>query len=290
MPSVSPRAAPTAKLGIIAGGGDLPGRLVEACRSSGRPCFVLAYKGMGDIDSVTPDAWADIGKVGDTFALLQDAGCGEVVLAGPIRRPKLSALRLDKRGRAMLAKIARVWGRDDALLSLVVSELESEGFRVVGADDVLSDLLANAGPLGELSPDAQATIDIEIGVKVIAALGTLDIAQAVVVQQGRVLGIEAAEGTDALIERCAPLQSDDGPRAVLVKLRKPGQERRVDLPTIGGATIMRAADAGFAGIAIESQGTLVMDLNSVVASADRRRLFVVAISPNWPEPDKSLVS
>ena len=273
------------KLGIIAGGGELPGRLEVACRAGGRDRFVLAFNGVGSIESVTPDAWVDIGRVGDTFALLHEAKCEEVVLAGPIRRPKLSALRLDKRGRSMLAKFTRVWGRDDALLSLIVNELEDEGFRVVGADDVLGELLASEGPLGRLVPDEQAAADIELGVRVIAALGTLDIAQAVVVQQGRVLGIEAAEGTDALIERCAHLQVDDGPHAVLVKLQKPGQERRVDLPTIGAATVVRAAAAGFAGIAIESGGTLVMDQRAVVESADKAGLFVVAITPNWPSMD-----
>ena len=185
----------------------------------------------------------------------------------------------------MFAKIARVWGRDDALLSLIVNELEDEGFRVVGADDVLGDLLVEAGPLGRLVPTPQAAADIDIGVKVIAALGALDIAQAVVIQHGRVLGIEAAEGTDALIDRCAALQSSEWPGAVLVKLRKPGQERRVDLPAIGAPTIARAADAGFVGIAIESAGTLVMDRGAVISSADQRGLFVIAISPDWSELD-----
>ena len=285
MRSANQRAAPAPKLGIIAGGGELPGRLVEACRTRDRANFVLAYNGVGEVESVTPDAWVDIGKVGETFALLHDAQCKEVVLAGPIRRPKLSALRLDKRGGAMFAKIARVWGRDDALLSLIVNELEDEGFRVVGADDVLGDLLVEAGPLGRLVPTPQAAADIDIGVKVIAALGALDIAQAVVIQHGRVLGIEAAEGTDALIDRCTALQSSEWPGAVLVKLRKPGQERRVDLPAIGAPTIARAADAGFVGIAIESAGTLVMDRGAVISSADQRGLFVIAISPDWSELD-----
>ena len=281
MRSASQRVTPALKLGIIAGGGELPGRLVDACRAAGRDRFVLAYNGVGSVDSVTPDAWVDIGRVGDTFARLHDASCEEVVLAGPIRRPKLSALRLDRRGRAMLAKVARVWGRDDALLSVIVGELEEEGFHVVGADEVLGELLASEGPLGRFAPNQKAISDIELGVSVIAALGALDIAQAVVVQGGRVLGIEAAEGTDALIGRCASLQAEDEDRAVLVKIQKPGQERRVDLPAIGVATVTRAANAGFAGIAIESNGTLVMDREAVIDSADKHGLFVVAISPDW---------
>ncbi len=280
MQSANQKTAPTAKLGIIAGGGDLPGRLVDACRAGGRDSFVLAYRGVGEVASVVPDAWVDIGRVGDTFSALHEAACEEVVLAGPIRRPKLSALRFDKRGRAMFGKLARVWGRDDALLSLVVSELESEGFRVVGADDVLRELLATEGPFGRHTPNQRAAEDIALGVEVIAALGALDIGQAVVVQGGRVLGIEAAEGTDALIDRCGELKVDDEAQPVLVKLQKPGQERRVDLPAVGAATVVRAASAGFAGIAIESGGTLVMDREALVDSADELGLFVVAIAPD----------
>ncbi len=279
MPSASRKVAPTAKLGIIAGGGDLPGRLVDACRARGRDTFVLAYRGVGEVKSVTPDAWVDIGRIGDTFAALHSAACDEVVLAGPIQRPKLSVLKLDKRGRAILGKLARVWGRDDALLSLIVDELEGQGFRVVGADDVLCELLAAEGPLGRLTPDQQAKEDIELGMKVITALGALDIAQAVVVQAGRVLGIEAAEGTDPLIDRCGNLKADDRVKPVLVKLQKPGQERRVDMPAVGPATVMRAAAAGFAGIAIESDGTLVMDREALVERADKLGLFVIAITP-----------
>lgn len=280
MRSASPGTAPTARLAIIAGGGDLPGRLVAACRDSGRDSFVLAYRDVGEVDSVVPDAWIDIGRVGDTFAALRAAACEEVVLAGPIRRPKLSTLKLDRRGRAMLGRLTRAWGRDDALLSVIVAELESEGFRVVGADDVLGDLLAKEGPLGRLVPDGRATADIAVGVEVLAALGALDIGQAVVVQGGRVLGIEAAEGTDALIDRCAELRSDDEARPVLVKLPKAGQERRVDLPAVGVTTVMRAAAAGFAGIAIQSGAALVVDREALVTRADELGLFVIAIAPD----------
>ena len=165
------------------------------------------------------------------------------------------------------------------MLSLIVKELEGQGFRVVGADDVLRELLAAKGPLGRLNPDEAAKEDIELGVKVIAALGTLDIAQGVVVQAGRVLGIEAAEGTDKLIDRCGELKADDRVKPVLVKLQKPGQERRVDMPAVGPATAIRAAAAGFAGIAIESGGTLVMDREALVERADKLGLFVIAIAP-----------
>jgi DUF1009 family protein len=133
--------------------------------------------------------------------------------------------------------------------------------------------------LGRHVPDAAAAADIALAAKAIAALGALDVGQAAVAQQGRVLGIEAAEGTDALIARAALYRSEEGARPVLVKLQKPEQERRVDLPTIGIKTVAQCADAGFAGIAIEAHATLVMGKAEVVAEADRRGLFVVAIPP-----------
>jgi DUF1009 family protein len=268
-----------AKLGIIAGGGELPGRLVAACRAQARPTFVLSFNGVAAVESVTPDAWVDIGAIGRTFALLKEAGCADVVLAGPIKRPRLRDLKLDQRGRGLLGRLMTAWGGDNSLLSLIVGEFEREGFRVVGAEDVLGELVVPPGPLGRHVPDAAAAADIALAAKAIAALGALDVGQAAVAQQGRVLGIEAAEGTDALIARAALYRSEEGARPVLVKLQKPEQERRVDLPTIGIKTVAQCADAGFAGIAIEAHATLVMGKAEVVAEADRRGLFVVAIPP-----------
>ena len=109
------------------------------------------------------------------------------------------------------------------------------------------------------------------------ALGALDIGQAVIVQQGHVLGVEAAEGTDRLIERCAGLRLD-GEGGVLVKIAKPGQERRIDLPTIGTATVAAAAAAGLRGIAVEAGGALVVDPDRLAAAADEAGLFVIAIA------------
>jgi DUF1009 family protein len=161
-------------------------------------------------------------------------------------------------------------------LSAVIKEMESEGFRVVGADTLLGQALATAGPFGRLRPDAQAERDIAHGLAVAKRLGTLDIGQSVVVQQGLVLGVEAIEGTDALLARCAGLRRA-GPGGVLVKVAKPGQERRADLPTIGTRTIARAHEAGLRGVAVEAGSTIVIDREGVVMAADRAGLFVVGI-------------
>ena len=236
-------------LGIIAGGGPLPGLIARACKGEGREVLVIAFEGETDPETCVgvPHRWLGLGAVGALLKALRQASCREVVLAGSIRRPSLSSLKVDLRGMRLMGRIARAKTKgDDALLSLVIAELEDEGFIVVGADDLIAALCAPAGAIGKRTPDENAERDIAVGIEAARALGAQDIGQAVVVQAGRVLGVEGVEGTDGLIERCAALQ-EGGPGAVLVKVKKPGQERRADLPTIGADTIERLAEAGFRG-------------------------------------------
>ena len=220
--------------------------------------------------------WVSLGAVNRTITLLHEAGVEEVVLAGAVARPSLRNMRLDGRARKLLMGIATAAG-DNSLLSLLVKELEGEGFRVVGVDDILTDLRAPLGSIGSFAPDQDAWADIAVAARAVRALGALDIGQAAIAQQGEVLGVEAAEGTDALLARCADL-SRDGPGGVLVKLSKPGQERRADLPTIGPHTVEGARRAGLRGIAVEAANSLVVDRAEVAAAADAAGLFVVGIS------------
>jgi hypothetical protein len=273
--------APSPSLGIIAGGGALPGRIAQACKASGRPFFLIAFEGFTEPAACQGVAhkWLKLGAVGALLRALKDAGCKEVVMAGPIKRPSLSSLKLDFRGIALLTKLNRVLGQgDNALLSLLVRELEREGFRVIGVDSLLHDALMPVGVMGAVAPDEAAWRDIRLGMEVARSLGAADVGQAAIVQQGVVLGVEAIEGTDALIERCRALRRE-GQGGVLVKMKKPGQERRADLPTIGPRTVEQAAAAGLCGIAAEAGGALVIDRPQMVAEADRRGLFVVGIAP-----------
>jgi len=265
-------------LGIIAGGGSLPRRVIDSCRAAGRDVFVLALEGGAEPATVAgvPHAWCRLGAAAAGLALLRANGVGELVLAGAVRRPSLASLRPDWRAARLFARIGYRALGDDGLLSAVVKELEAEGFRVVGADQLLSVALVPEGPLGALCPDPQAEADIARGLVVARALGAVDIGQAVVVQQGLVLGVEAIEGTDALIERCGRLQRE-GPGGVLVKVEKPGQERRADRPVVGLGTVAAAAAAGLRGIAIEAGATIVLDRDEVARAADTAGLFIVAV-------------
>lgn len=266
------------KLGIIAGQGELPSRIIEACREAGREFFVVAIEGQADPESVagTPHMWSRLGAADTAFAKLREVAAEEVVLAGAVRRPSLGALRPDLRTARFLARLARSALGDDGLLSAVVKEFEEAGFRVVGPDDILGSMVAETKTYGRNAPDVLAESDIETGVRVARALGALDIGQAVIVQQGIILGVEAIEGTDRLIARCGALRRE-GSGGVLVKLKKPGQERRVDLPTIGPRTVAAAAAAGLRGIAVEAGGSLIVDPAAVAAKADETGLFVVGI-------------
>jgi DUF1009 family protein len=223
-----------------------------------------------------PHAWIRLGAAGRGIELLREAGVEELVLAGAVRRPSLAALRPDRWTALFLARVGAAAFGDDGLLRSLVKRLEDEGFKVVAPTDVLDGLLATEGVYGSIKPDAAALVDIERGVAAARAVGALDIGQAAVVQQGVVLGVEAIEGTDALVARAGALRRE-GPGGVLVKVKKPGQETRVDLPVIGVNTIENAAAAGLRGIAVEAGAALVVDRAAVVAAADRAGLFVVGI-------------
>lgn len=269
-------AAP--KLGIVAGGGTLPALLVNACRQSDRDYFLLAIEGFADpaLMADNPHAWIRLGEAGKGMKLLREQGIADLVLAGGVRRPGLKELRPDMKTMAFFAKLGKAWIGDDSLLSAAVRALEEEGFRVVGPDSLLDGHLAVAGPYGEVSPDDDARADIDRGLAAVRQLGALDIGQAAIVQQGIVLGVEGAEGTDQLIRRCAALHRD-GPGGVLVKARKPGQERRVDLPTIGGQTVGAAIDSRLRGIAFEAGGVFVFDRDEAVRLANQAGLFIFGV-------------
>ncbi|MCW2249168.1 DUF1009 family protein [Azospirillum fermentarium] len=266
------------KLGILAGGGDLPARLAAAVRANGREVFVVAFDGHTDPASVVglPHLWSRFGAAGAIISRLKAEGVSELVFAGPVRRPSLGDLLPDWWTARFLARVgARALG-DDGLLRAVAGALEDEGFRVVGLHDILNDLPTLPGRVGTLEPDEAARGDIARGIEVARGLGLLDVGQGCVVQQGIVLAVEAVEGTDAMLDRCGPLRRP-GSGGVLVKVKKPQQDTRLDLPTIGVRTVEKAAAAGLAGIAVEAGGTLMVDRAGVAAAADRLGLFVVGV-------------
>ncbi len=267
------------KLGIIAGNGSLPASLIRACQQSGRPFCVVALKGHANSELLPagiPVKWIRLGAVGTGFAEMKRQKVQDIVLIGGVRRPSVKELCPDLRGLKFFAKVGMKALGDDGLLRAVIEEIESEGFKVVGIDEIMPSLLAGAGTMGKHKPTKEDKVDIERGIQVAKALGQVDVGQAVIVQQGLVLSVEGIEGTGSLIARTASLKRK-GEGGVLVKVAKPTQERRIDLPTIGPDTVRSMAAAGFKGIAVEAGSVLVAEAQKTVALADELGIFLEGV-------------
>jgi hypothetical protein len=273
------------KLGIFAGGGALPRQLAETCQSAGRPYTILALQGFADMDMrAHPHHWVGLGEAGKAISLLKSEGAEDIVFCGKVQRPNWSDIKVDWGGMKLLPRLALAGARgDDALLAFIVKEMEGHGFRVVGPDQVLSDLLAQSGLWTTDAPNDDDAKDIARGQEVVAALGKLDIGQGAVISRGLVLAVEAAEGTDQMLARVSELPAEflgvpNQRRGVFVKMSKPGQERRIDLPTVGIETVRRCAAAGLKGIAVEAGGALVLDRDAMVRIAQEHGMFILGFS------------
>jgi DUF1009 family protein len=269
------------KLGLIAGGGGLPLAIAQACREAGRSLFVVRLKGMAG-DALAGFEGADIGlaELGRCVRALRRAGCGSVCFAGLVRRPAdFSALKPDLAAlRHMPDIIAAARGGDDALLRAVLRVFEKEGFRIEGVGEAGAALLLGQGSLGARQPGEQDAADMDVALEAARRLGLTDAGQAAIARDGRVLALEDQGGTDTLLARCAAPADGAGRRSgVLAKAPKPRQDRRIDLPTIGVATLERAAAAGLAGVVGEAGAVLVVDKPAVRAAADRLGLFVAGV-------------
>ena len=271
----------TTPLGIIAGSGPLPAHVAGAAKAAGRTVFIIGLDGHAEpaLLAPFPHAFMRMGSAARMLALLREKGCRDLVLVGPVKRPSFRDLRPDAEGMRLLGRIGRAaFAGDDGLLKAVIRVLSEEGFRVLGAHEVLGGLIGRAGLLTKTAPDDQAKSDIARGIAVCRALGSADVGQGCVVQAGIVLAVEAVEGTDAMLSRCGSL-AWPGPGGVLVKLVKPGQDRRADLPTIGEQTVRGAAAAGLRGLAFEGGGTIIMDREAMIAAADAAGFFILGLGP-----------
>jgi len=273
------------KIGLIAGGGGLGLTLARHCLAVGRPLFVIRLKGFApsELDGFEGE---DVGlaELGKGFRALRSAGCQAVCFAGKIDRPDMRRLRPDRRGLAALPGALMAARRgDDALLSFLIGEFEKEGFVIEGPQQVMDELVLSLGPQGRHAPSAENLADVLRALEVARAIGRLDVGQGAVCCDGLILAVEAQEGTDAMLRRVASLPSTirgapGSPRGALAKACKPGQELRIDLPTIGPATIQSAANAGLAGVAGEEGHALIVDRQATGALADALGLFIFGVS------------
>ncbi|PYD83509.1 UDP-2,3-diacylglucosamine pyrophosphatase [Komagataeibacter oboediens] len=280
---MAPEQAPNRQgpcVGILAGGGPLPGQVARAVEQAGGRVFIVGFQGFAQPEVIDhwPHRMIRLAAAGEILSALHEHHCRDLVLIGPVRRPSLVNLRPDATGARILARIGKaLFAGDDGLLGAIVRVLGEEGFTIRGAHEYLSGSLARRGVMGAVGPDDAARTDIVLGRRVVRELGRLDIGQGCVVQGGLVLAVEALEGTDRMLERVGGLRQPDRPGGVLVKMAKPEQERRADLPTIGPRTVAGALAAGLRGIAIEAGATLITDPAACIAMADEAGLFLTGI-------------
>jgi DUF1009 family protein len=269
---------------VICGGGALPFAVADAVGKRGRRVVLFAIRGWADPQRVAayPHHWASFGQFGWFCRVAQREGCRDVVLIGSVVRPAIWKIRPDFKTLRLLPRIVGLLrGGDNRLLKGVAVIFEEHGFRLVGAHEIAPDILMPEGLLGRERPTAGDQADIATALALLEATSPFDVGQAVVVADTRVLAIEAAEGTDRMLARIAELRQGgriaDARRGVLVKAAKRGQDRRVDLPSIGPRTVEGAARAGLAGIAVVSGSTIIAEAGLTGAAADRERLFVIGV-------------
>jgi DUF1009 family protein len=284
-PTIGDNNPEAGSLAIICGGGSLPTAVAEAVARRGRRPVMFGIKGWADAAVIARYAhhWIAIGQAGRFFRLARAEDCRDVVFIGTVLRPPITQLRLDWQTiRAMPGLIRAYRGGDDKLISGVARIAERGGLRVVGVKDVAPEVLVPQGVLGRHRPSERDRADIARALEVIAALGPFDVGQAAVVADNNVLGVEAAEGTDNLLNRIAELRRigrvTSAPGiGVLVKAPKPGQDRRLDLPSIGPRTVANVARAGLAGLAVTAGSTMIAEPDAVTAAADREGIFLVGV-------------
>lgn len=277
-----------ARLCIIAGGGKLPIDVANGLSKQGREPFVLMVQGEALPESELgrfEHEVLSLENIGSLVGILKRRGITHVVLAGEIkRRPRLGAMRFNLGLLAIVPLVISALARgDDGLLKVVVRGLEARGFTVVGAHQIVPNLTASEGALTRVTPSKADWKDIEAAHEAAIAIGALDIGQGAVAIGGRAIALEGIEGTDGLLMRVKELRGHGRlagkAGGVLVKCAKPGQELRVDLPSIGVQTVEGAHAAGLAGIAVEAGRSLVLDSAAVIAKADALGLFVVGLMP-----------
>ena len=283
--SAAPAVSQQGPLALICGGGSLPLAIADSVSARGRQVLLFPLQGIARPEDYAqrPHTWVRIAKFGTLARAARAAGCHEMVLIGSLVRPAFWQVRFDLTTLKLLPRIAAAFrGGDDYLLSSGARLIEEQGFRVLGAHEVAPEILVPKGALARVQPSEGERADIALGFDYLHAAGPFDVGQAVVVAGRHVLAVEAAEGTDQMLERIAALRASGHIRAstvggVLVKAPKRGQDRRFDLPSIGPRTVEGAARAGLAGIAVVAGSTIVAEPERLIAVADRANIFIVGL-------------
>ncbi|WP_371397992.1 LpxI family protein [Fretibacter rubidus] len=272
------------KVGLVMGGGDLPAAVIEGCARAGHDIFIVRLDGYADdIEQGLDSEIIGLAKFGTMIKRFRAKNCTHICFAGDVKRPDFKTLKPDFGGwRKLPGALSAARQGDDALLSYILEMFEAAGFEIIAPQTLSAHILMPDGHLGrmKMSPDMRA--DAEKACRIAKDMGALDIGQGAVVCAGLTLAVEAAEGTDMMLERIAHLPeairgTEASRRGVLAKMVKPGQETRVDLPTIGLKTVELAARAGLAGIVTEGGRSFLLDREAVIKAADAAGIFIAGL-------------
>ena len=272
-------------IGLIAGAGKLPNHIIAGAKESGFELSVIGIKNFAKKSEYPEAEFFYASEFGKILKTLRNNNVTDICFAGVIKRPDFNSFRPDLKGIIHLKGLIAASKRgDDSLMRYIMNIFENEGFRIVSPQVLCKDLLLPEGNLNSTSISDAHKLDIDKGISVAQIIGSYDIGQSVVVCNGLVLALEAQEGTDLMLERVSKLPKEirgdiQSPKGVLVKVVKPSQDLRIDLPTIGPETIKSASKAGLSGVAGISGKTLVLDRTNVIKLANQLGLFVVGIKP-----------
>ncbi|MGD1038186.1 MAG: UDP-2,3-diacylglucosamine diphosphatase LpxI [Roseiarcus sp.] len=273
-------------LAILCGGGGFPLEVARVARANGRTPFIVGIVGSSDpAIEAFPHVWVHMGQVGKMFGALEERAIAEIAIVGAMTRPEFADLRFDWGALKRAPELGQLFrGGDNRLLAGIAGIFEREGLRVVGAHEIAPQLLAPLGPIGARAASSEAEADARVGAALLSALSPFDAGQGVVVANARVIAIEAAEGTDAMLARVADLRSSrrlrfQGPAGVFVKAPKRDQDLRLDMPAVGPKTIEAASRAQLQGVALAAGRVLVADRREFSRAADEAGLFVLGVAP-----------
>jgi len=263
-------------LGIIAGKGSLPFLIANNYTKQGGNCYIAAIEGEADIESIKDFEYKlfKIGMVGAAIKYFKEHNVQNVIFIGGINRPNFKNLAVDKTGSLLLFKIIgqKIWG-DDKILRIIADFFESYAFKVISSSEIYQNQQCDTNIITDINPTSSDKKNIELGIKLLNHLSKFDIGQSVIIEDGYVLGIEAAEGTDNLIVRCANLRKKSC-GGVLVKIPKLGQDNRLDLPTIGTDTIKHLAKYNYSGVAIQKNTVIIAEEEQAIKLANEHKIFI----------------
>ena len=266
-------------IGLIAGNGTFPFLVLRAARRLGHDVVLVAIKGEAapDLEPLarelgqTTFAWIELGQLGKAIKTLKEGGVSQAVMAGQVKHVKLfGGVMPDMTLLAVLAKLKA--NNTDALIAAVAGVLQDHGITLMNSTDLLKDLVAGAGVLSQKKPTESMRTDFEFGYRIADAIAGLDIGQTVVVKDRAVVAVEGMEGTDAAVARAGSLA---GAGTRVVKVAKPKQDMRFDVPVVGVATIAAMQQAGADAITIDAGRTLILDGDDFIRAADAAGIVVV---------------